>query len=384
MNVLAHLHLVWRNLMRRKMRTALTLSSIFVSFVLFGVLTAVDTAFGVGIELAGLDRLIMIHKVSLIQVLPQSYGAKILADEGVTRVAHATWFGGVYQEPKNFFAQMAVSGEEYLHLYPEMQLPDERKDAWLRNRSGAIVGRSLANRFGWEVGDRVPLISTIWRKKDGSNWDFVVEGIYDAEKGFDTTQMFFHHEYLAQGTGVEGWVGFYVLRVAEPEQSAAVAGRLDALFANSQTETKTSTEKAFVQAFANQMGNIGSIVTGIVSVVFFTLLLVAGNAMAQSVRERTNELAVMKTLGFSDGKVMGLVLAESYALAVLGGAAGLGLVAWVTTHYDVGGALLPALYLPANGLVTGAGLVLVMGFLAAAVPSVRALRLNIADALRRS
>lgn len=379
-----HVYLIWRNLTRKKIRTALTLASIFVAFVLFGALVAVKTAFGVGVEIAGLDRLITIHKISLILPLPEKYGPQILAIDGVSDVASATWFGGVYQDRKNFFAQMAVTPEAYLRLYPEIKLTEEQREAWLRNRQGAIVGRLTAERFGWKLGDRVPIQGTIWRTADDSAWEFVIEGIYDADKGFDTTNFFFHQKYLSEVTGIEGRVGWYMERISDPQRSAQIAQEIDRKFTNSPAETKTSTEKVFAQGFADQIGDIGQIVTWVLVVVFFTLLLVAGNTMALSVRERVSELGVLKTLGFTDGKVMAMVLSESFLLAILGGGTALALITWLTRSFNLGGAWLPTLYLPWNGVWLGAALILAMGFLAGVVPAYQALRLAIVDALRRT
>lgn len=376
--------LLWRNLLRKKVRTALTLASVFVAFALFGLLVAVKTGLGAGVDLAGLDRLIMIHKVSLIQLLPESYGNKILADEGVADVAHATWFGGTYKDPKNFFPRIAIEPEAYLRVYPEIRLPEEQKQAFIRNRIGAIVGRSTAKKYGMKVGDRVPIQGDIWRTQDGSAWEFVIEGIYDADKGFDTTNFFFHYKYLTEASGHEGQVGWYVLTIKDPEHSAEVAERLDAFFANSPAETKTSTEKAFVQGFANQIGDIAAIVTWVSAVVFFTLLLVTGNTVAQSVRERTNEMGVLKTLGFSDVQMMGLVLAESLLVTFLGGGLGLGVVTFATHSFDIGGTVLPMFFLPWRDVWLGMGLLVLMALLSGAVPAVRALRLPIVDALRRT
>ena len=377
-----YLYLIWRNLMRKKIRTVLTFLSIFIAFVLFGGLLAVKTAFGVGVEIAGVDRMIMIHKVSLIQPLPESYGRKILAVDGVADIAHAVWFGGVYQDPKNFFASMAVSPEAFLRVHPEIRMPEEQKEAWLGNRMGALVGRQTADRFGWRLGDRIPLQGTIFRTPDESAWEFVVEAIYDAEKGFDKTNFFFHHKYLTEGIGQEGFVGWYILKIDDPARSAEIAKEVDALFANSPAETKTTTEKAFAQGFANQIGNVGQIVIWVLVVVFFTLLLVAGNTMALSVRERLSELGVLKTLGFTDSQVMGMVLGESYLLTLLGGGAGLALATVVTRSLDF--SILPNLYLPSSGVWAGVVLLLVMGFVAGAIPAFQAQRLTIVDALRRT
>jgi putative ABC transport system permease protein len=375
------LYLIWRNLMRKKARTTLNLLSVFVAFLLFGTLLAVKNAFEAGVELAGLDRMITIHKVSLIQLLPESYGRKMLTVDGVADVAHATWFGGVYKDPKNFFAQIAIE-PNYIDMYPEMRIPQAQKQAWLKDRIGAIVGRQTAERFGWQLGDRIPIQGTIWRPPDDSAWEFVIEGIYDADKGFDTTNFFFHDKYLTETTGIEGQVGWFMLRIDDPERSAVIAEEVDKLFANSPAETKTTTEKAFSQGFANQVGNIGKIVVSVLVVVFFTLLLVSGNSMALSVRERTGELGVLKTLGFTDSHVLGMVLGESYMITLLGGGAGLALAAVLASNFN--NPMLPTLYLPATGILIGVGLMLMMGFVAGAIPAFQAQRLTIVDALRRA
>ena len=258
---------------RKKIRTALTVLSIFVAFVLYAMLVSVKTAFGAGVDITGADRLVMLHKVSLIQPLPLAYLERIRAHEDVETVTHANWFGGVYQDPKNFFAQFAVDVESYLEVYPEILLPGDQQQAWAANRTGAVIGRLIAERFGWQVGDRIPLQGTIYRRNDGSSrWEFTIEGIYEgAVRGFDESQFFFHYDYLVEGSPMDGLIGFYVIKIRDPERAAGIADELDALFANSSAETETATEKAFVQAFANQTGNIGAMVTGILAIVFFTL-----------------------------------------------------------------------------------------------------------------
>ena len=376
------------NLGRKKIRTTLTLLSIFVAFALFGLLSAIKVAFGAGIDITGVDRLVMTSKVSIIQMLPISYLQRIRATEGVDNAAFAVWFGAVYQDPKNFFPQHAVVPEDWLDLFPEYLLPAERKEAWFNNRTGAIVGRKTAERFGWKVGDRVPLQGTIWRRAGDAPWEFDIEGIYDgAQKSTDETLFLFHYAWLDETMreqwGSFGQVGWFVIRIDDPDAAPQIAERLDAQFANSSAETKTATEKAFIQGFANQTGNIAKIVAAIVSVVFFTMLLVAGNTMAQSVRERTGELAVWKTLGFTDRQVMGLVLGESFFFAALGGVPALVLVAWLTGK-GIGGSFLPTIYLPTSALALGFGLVILLGLVTGAVPALQALRLNIVDALRRT
>ena len=379
------LPLVWRSLMRRKLRTLFTALSILVAFVLFGALMSLKAAFSMGVDLAGQDRLVMIQKVSFIQPLPVSYQGRIATTDGVAAVTHATWFGGIYQDPKNWFAQFAVEPDAWMQMYPEYVLPEDRKQAWYANRTGAIIGRAPAARCRWKVGDRIPPQATNYRKADESPWTFTVEGIYEAgTRGADTTQMFFHYDYLNETrTILEDQVGWYIIRVSDPQRSEDIARRLDALFANSSSETKTSTEKAFVQAFAQQIGDIGSIMMAILAAVLFTILLVSANTMAQAIRERTNELAVMKTLGFTDGHLLALVLCESVLLAVVGGGIGLALAWAITQNGDPTGGFLPAFFLPNRDLVLGVGLILLLGTCAGLLPALQASRLRIVDALRR-
>jgi putative ABC transport system permease protein len=341
------------------------------------------------VDVAGADRLMIIHKVSLIQLLPKSYGDRVRATEGVTEVTHANWFGAYYREPGNFFSNMAVDPETWLRIYPEIELPEDQRKTWLSNRGGAIVGVDLARKFDWKVGDRVPLISPIYRKPDGGPWDFTIDGIYDSSaKAFDKTQLFFHWEYVNEtlrDTGfLNGQVGWYVLRVADPATSDVLAKKIDGMFANSPAETKTATEKSFVSDFAKQVGDIGAIMVAIAAVVMFFILFVAGNSMAQSVRERINELGVLKTLGYKDGRILALVLLESCTVAVLGGGVGLALAWWVISLGDPTNGLLPIFHFPVRDLLFGIALVLVLGLGTGLLPAVQASRLKIVDALRRT
>ncbi len=379
-------YLIFSGLRRKKIRTSLTILSIMVAFLLFGYLTAIRHAFDVGVEVAGADRLVVRHKVSIIQLLPQSYEARIENVKGVDNAVHSTWFGGIYQEPKNFFAQIPIVPEELFDMYPEYIVSDEHKAAWLATRSGAIAGRGLVERFAWKLGDRIPINATIWAKKDGGRtWEFDLVGIYDgAEKGTDTSQFYFRYDYFdetrANGRGLVGW---YTVRVADPDKAAEVAAAIDAEFANSERETKSEPEGAFVQGFANQIGNIGFIIMSIMTAVFFTILLVAGNTMAYTVRERTNELAVLKAIGFTDRAVLGLVLGESLALSLVGGAAGLGLAWLLVSMGDPTNGSFPVFYLPTSDVFLGLGLIVAMAFVAGILPALQAQRLQIADALRR-
>jgi putative ABC transport system permease protein len=382
--------LIWRNLLRRKVRTGLTIACIFIGFLLFGVVMAIRAAFSMGVDIAGADRLVTIHKVSLIQLLPRSYLERIRGLEGVSEVTHANWFGGYYQDPSNFIANMAVEPEPWLRMYSEFVVPEEQKQAWIANRAGAIVGVNTATKFGWKVGDRVPLISPIYRKPDGSPWDFTIEGIYDAKsKSADKTQFWFHYDYMnetlrAAKVGIADIIGWYVFKVEDPATADQLAKRVDAMFENSSAETKTATEKAFTAEWAKQVGDIGSIMIAITAVVMGFILFVAGNATAQSIRERTNELGVLKTLGFQDGTILLIVLLESCAIAVIGGTIGLGLAWMIIAQGDPTGGMLPIFHFPPRDLIFGAVLVVVLGLATGMIPAVQAGRLKIVDALRRT
>ena len=379
-------YLVWTNLKRKKMRSALTMLSILVAFMLFGYLGAIRQGFSQGIDVAGLDRLIVRHKVSIIQLLPVAHEKRIEQVEGVVDAVYQTWFGGVYQKPTNFFPQMPVDPEEYLAMYPEILLGDAERKAWLSTRSGAIAGRQIAERFGWKVGDRIPINATIWPRKGGeSTWEFDLVGIYDgAERGTDTTMFLFRYDFFDESRQFgEGLVGWYTVRIADPERAAEMAAAVDAVFANSQYETKTEAEGAFLQGFADQIGDVGLIITSIVAAVFFTILIVAGNTMAYAVRERTNELAVLKAMGFTDGGVLGLVLGECFLLTAIGGGIGLFLGWLLVSMGDPTGGSLPVFYIPDRDLLVGVLLIVMMAFVAGILPALQAGRLRIADALRR-
>jgi putative ABC transport system permease protein len=381
--------LLWGNLSRRKARTFFTLLSIVIAFILFAYLAAVKVAFRAGVDVAGADRLFTTHKTAIILPLPERYQEEIARIPGVVAVTHNNWFGGIYQNPNKGFQgvfQSPVNPEEYLAMYPEFLLPADQKAAWLADREGAIVGRKTAERYGWKVGDRIPVQASIYRKKNDSPlWEFNLVGIYDgAHKGTDTTQFLFRYDYFDEarqwGKGIVGW---FVVRIAEPAKAAEVGKRIDAVFENSEYETKTVTEKALAQSFADQIADIGAIIGWVLAAVFATLLLVAGNTMMQSVRERTNELGVLKSVGFSHRAILGLVLAESCLFAILGGGVGLLLGSLAVGAGDPTGGFLPIFYFPAKDLALGVSYVVLLGFVAGAIPAFQAMRLRIVDALRR-
>jgi len=373
--------LVWANLRRKKIRTTLTIGSFLVALFLFGLLAAVRMGFRGGTDAAGADRLNVINKVSLILPLPFSYRDRLLRFPGVKAVTHATWFGGVYKDERNFFPQIAVDKDTWFDIYTDYSLSPEAREAFMRDRQACVVGRSLADRFGFKVGDRLPLRGTIWP----GSWEFNVAGIYAGGRpDADTSGMYFRSDYLdEQRAFAKGTVGWYVVQLGNPDDAVRVSKDIDGLFANSPFETLTQTEKAFAASFVKQMGNIELLIMSIGLVVFLTLLLVTGNTIAISVRERYGELAVLKTVGFSDRRVLGLILAEAVLIAGQGGFIGLLLAKAVIPGLSRALPMLGVLYV--SPLTFGLGFVLALGIGAAAalLPGIGAMRLKVVDALRR-
>jgi putative ABC transport system permease protein len=379
--------MILANLRRRRLRTLFTLASIAIAFLLYGLLAAVKNGFDANVQLAGADRLITIHKVSVVQPLPISYATRIVAVPGVTLLTHSTWFGGRYQDDRYILTTYPVPPQSYLQMYPEYRLSSAERERWLHDRQGAIVGRALARRFNWHVGDRIPIRSDIYPHANGDYvWQFIVDGIYDnADPSGDVSSIYFSYDYFDESRTLgKGSVGWYIVRIADAKQAASIAQAIDARFANSSAETKTGTEKAFIQSFANQTGDIGAIVLSIGVAVFFTMLLVSGNTMAQSVRERTRELAVLKTLGFSDASVLLLVIAEALLITALGGAIGtLGALLAVNRMSLALSQYLSAFMLTPSALAVAAVLIACLGLAAGTLPALRASRLRIVDALAR-
>lgn len=376
------LPLLLANLRRKKIRTILTIGSFAVALFLFGLLAAVSAGFRQGIDIAGADRLIVIGRTGVIQPLPIPYMERIRRLAGVKDIAHSIWFGGVYQDPKNFFSQFVVEPEQWRGMYPEFALPEDQWEAWKADRQGVVVGTKLAQRFGWKIGDHVPLKAPGYL--GGGAWDFNVRGIYRGTRPQDDQgQMWIQHKYFYEKAPSywQGIVGWYIVRVQDPGEALRVATAIDQEFANSASETRTQTESAFAASFMKQMGNIEFLIMAIGSVVFFTLLLVTGNTMAIAVRERTGELAVLKAVGYSDRFVLGFVLAESILIAAVGGAIGLWLARGMAEQ-DITGGILP-MYLSGQALATGAAVALGTGLLAGLLPAVTAMRLSVVDALRR-
>jgi putative ABC transport system permease protein len=373
--------LLWSNLRRRKIRTVCTGLSIFVAFLLIGALVSLRTGFSRGVNLAGADRLVVSQKTAVNQPMPLAYRDRLAEVPGVAAVTYLAAFRGLYQDPRNAFPQLAVDADTWFEMYRDLWVvPEDQLARWKGNRTGALIGQELADRFGWKIGDRIPLRSTSSPRPGGGAWEFTVDGIY-GRAGDDL--MFFHFAYLNETRTLgRDLVDSYRVRVTDPARANEVAQQIDASFANSAFETTTSTESAFVRAIAEQVGDVGAIIIAIMGPVLFTIILVCGNSMAQSIRERTNELAVLKTVGFTEGRILVLVLAESFVLPVLAG--GSGLSAWVLIQRvnPMGGALpMPPLSLP--NLAFGALIAVLLGLLGGIVPAWHVHRLSIVDALRR-
>ena len=381
------LPLVWANLKRRKLRFAFTFVSILLAFLMFGMLDALRTSLSQAVNLAGADRLMLQSKVNITVSNPRSHYEKVKAVPGVRAVAPFNWFGGVYKDSKQQIQVQATDPEEFMKVYPEVHLKPEELAAWKTDRQAIVIGQALADQYGWKIGQRIPLRSDIWRKLDGSDtWEFNIVGIYTVEgSGWDKRSAMFQYDYFNEslqfGKDLVGWM---VIKVANPDDSDKIANKIDAMFANSSNETKTATERVFIKQFLDQVGNIGLILVSVTTAVFFTMLLVTANTMAQSVRERTNEIGVLKTLGFSGESILGLVLLESLFLTFTGGLVGLGL-AWFFAK-GLGAAIkdyFPVFQIGTNTFLVGAALMLVFGVLTGLWPALTAMRLKIVDALRR-
>lgn len=381
-----YLPLLFAALLRKKMRTILTLLSIAAAFALFGMLDAVRVAFNAPQSVVGIDRLITSSRLSLIQPLPYADLARIESTPGVEAVTYASWFGGIYQDPKNFFPNFPVEPESYLEMYPELVLPDAQRQAFIKTRTGAIVGQALADVHGWSVGDKIPLRPTIYPHRDGSEvWSLDLVGIFKAaqpELRGSEKQMLFNHTYFDEGREIgQGTVGWYVVRVKDATQADQVAQAIDDQFDNSAFETRTQSEREFQMSFAKQLGDIGLIVTAIMAAVFFTLVLLTGNTMAQSIRERIPELAVLKTLGFTNRAVLILVLAEGLLLLLTGGMLGLALAYLALPFIGEASSGQLDVAMQSESWLVGIALMLVIGVAVGLPPAVKAMRLRIVDAL---
>lgn len=371
------------SLLRKKFRTSLTIGSFAVAMFLFGLLITIRTSFNQGVEVAGADRIIVMNRITFIQPLPEAYAGRLTVIPGIKEITHATWFGGIYQDEKNFFPQFAIDPESWHVMYPEYLVPDDQWKTFLNDREGAVVGEGTAKRFGWKVGDRIPLKGAIYT----GNWEFNIDGIYKgAQKADDTTQFWFHYDHLNESPAMfyKNTVGWYVVRLNNPDDATTVVKKIDDTFANSSYETKSATELAFAAGFAKQTGNIEFLMLSIGAIVFFTLLLVTGNTMAIAVRERTPELAILKALGYSNSFILIYVIAESVSIAIIGGILGLGAAKVVTLFGSPIPSALPLFYLPMGQAGYGVIVALAIGGLAGLIPAITASRLRVVDALRKA
>ena len=377
--------LVFANLFRKKVRLLLTLGSFAVALFLFTFLALVRNAFTFGADVASARRLVTINRVSIIQPLPLSYQDKIMRIPGVQTVTHDNWFGGVYQDEKNFFPQFAIDPATQRAVFPELVVPDDQWNTFLKDRQGAIVGARTAKRFGWKIGDRIPIKNSTFG--GSSAWEFVVDGIYHGQRPQDDeTQFWFQWDYFEERVrdNYKGQVGWYTIKLNSPDDAMRVAKAVDAEFANSPYETKTDTESAFAAGWVKQFGNVETLIVSIGLVVFFTLLLVTGNTMAISVRERTGELAILKAIGFKGHLVLFLVLAEALTIALCGGLLGLGLAALAVPGLSSAlSGMLPNLILSKAMIATGIAFTLLVGASSGLLPGIGAMRLRVVDAFRR-
>jgi putative ABC transport system permease protein len=377
--------LIFANLFRKKIRLILTVGSFAVALFLFAFLAVVKGAFGRGADIAGADRLVIINRISIIQPLPLSYRDKIMRIPGVKAITHNNWFGGVYQDEKNFFPQFAIDVENQRKVLPELKVPDDQWANFVKDRQGAIAGAKTAARFHWKIGDRIPIKTTIF---GGANtWEFNLDGIYHSETvGGDESQFWFQWDAFEEGVpkSFKDHVGWYVLKIDNPDDAPRIAKAIDTMFSNSDFETKTETESAFAAGWVKQFGNIEFLILTIGAVVFFTLLLVTGNTMAISVRERVGELATLKAIGYSDRTILFFVLAESLIISLVGGLIGLGLAALAIPVLGAAlNGLLPTLILSPAILSIGLGTALLVGIVSGLLPGIGAMRMRVVNALRR-
>jgi len=377
--------LVWAQLFRSRTRTLLTLLSVVAAFLLFGMLDSVRVAFNSGGSVEGANRLVTASRLSITQSLPIRLETQIRQVDGVRDVAYGMWFGGIYQDPKNFFPNFSVS-PNYFEVYRELQIDPAQLEDWKQTRTGAIVGETLAKQFGWKIGDTIPLQATIFPRGGSNDWPLELKGIFRskdrAQAGNEERQLMMNWKYFDESNDyIKNQVSWYTITLDNPDHASRVAQAIDAISANSDHETKTQTESAFQQAFVKQFADIGMIVTSIMGAVFFTLLLLTGNTMAQAVRERIPELATLKTLGFKDGTVLTLVMVESVLLIGLGGLIGMGLAALVLPAIAPKSMGMLPPHVPTPTWLVGVGLIVVIGIVVGLLPALRAKRLKIVDAL---
>jgi putative ABC transport system permease protein len=375
--------IVLANLRRRKRRTILTVLGVAIAIFLFVTLRSVLTTLSDSGEVTSERRMMVSNKLGIVFTLPMSYRTRLETTPGVDGVSWSQWFGGVYIDQRNFFPQLGVDAESYLRLYPEIVVPEDQKQAFMKEQTAALVGRGLMERFGWRLGQTINLRATIFNP--GQEWPFTIRAIYDSgREGFPDNIMYFHYRYLEQGLGGQfGEAGTYILGIQDPSKAADIAALIDESYKNSAAATKTETEAAYNLGFIGLYGNIGFFLNTIGMAVVFAILLVAANTMAMSARERIPEIAVLKTVGFSDRAVFGLVLGESFVIALLGGALGVlgAVLVFNLRNFDAFG-FIPGLTVAGRTIALTAGIATLLALASGLIPARSAGRLNVVEALR--
>lgn len=375
--------LVWANLRRNKKRTILTTLSVMVAFFLFGVLRSVITTLNKAAEVGSESRLVVSSARGITFLLPMSHANRLSAVDGVRSVSWANWFGAYYRDPQDFFAQFAIKADTYLPMYPEVRITAGSQEAFLRERTAALMGRGLMDKYGWQLGQRIVLKGTFLP----GDHEFTIRAVYEpTEKSYGDELMFFHWDYFYEMAGRSSDVtpGWYVLQLDRPERAAEVAAAIDAQFKNSTAPTKTETERAWNAGFVTMWGNIGFLVRAIGTAVFFAILFVAANTMMMAVRERIGEIAVLKTLGFGSGTVSALVIAESVLITVLGGALGLFLARVAFLGRNPLNQFFPGFGVTAETIGLGLGFAGILGLISGAIPAWQSARLSVVNALRKA
>ncbi len=373
--------LVWAGLWRKKTRTILTMLSIVIAFLLFGLLQGINQGMNSVYHNLNVDRMYVQSRISMTDGLPIAYLQRIKTVEHIAAATHWTYFGGFYRDAQNALPVFATDVEQLFKVYKEMKLPKDQYEAMLHTRTGAIIGKSIADRYGWKIGDRIPVGTSIWTQKTGgSTWQFDIVGIIDLSAyGGGFPSFYINYDYFDEARAFgNGNIHYYILGLDDPRKGDEVGAAVDALFANSTNETKTQSEQAWAQSQIKQVADVNFIVNSIVGAVLFTLLFLTANTMMQSVRERIPELAVLKTLGFSDTKVLVLVMLESIALCVFASLLGL---LFARGAFGMMGALFGRLSLPLIVVETGVAIALILALVSGLPPAIRAKRLNIVDAL---
>ena len=374
------LPLVLANLGRHKRRVFLTISSVALALFLFASLRTVVTTLARSAQFGSARRLIVQNATGLVFPLPLSYGNRLKADKGITQVSWANWFGGRYGDGKRFFAQFAIDPTSYLSMYPEISVPEDQKQAFIRERSSAMIGRRLLDVFGWKLGQNVTIQGTIFP----GDWTFTIRAVYTpTDPVINDDVLFFHHDYLEEKIGRPGIAGWYVVEISDPNNAAGMAKMVDDQFRNSNAPTKTGTEQAFNASFATMWGNVSLLMGTIGMAVVFAILLVTANAMMMNARERTKEVAVLKTIGFGNGRLFTMVMLEAGIITVIGAIIGLGgaKLLYKTTNFNAAG-FLPGFDVTTDTLLMGAGIALLLMLASGLVPAIRAARLPVVQALR--